>query len=133
MLTFNSIYLLLLIPVFVGWFAQWRVQQSFYKYLNVTNKKGITGTEITQTLLSHHEINIPVLESKRVMVNYYNPQDKTLHISGKVARNKSITSMGIVAHEVEHALQDKQGCRFMVLRNKMAKNLALLGQFSPLV
>jgi len=133
MLTFNSIYLLLLIPVFVGWFAQWRVQQSFYKYLNVTNKKGITGTEITQTLLSHHEINIPVLESKRVMVNYYNPQDKTLHISGEVARNKSITSMGIVAHEVEHALQDKQGCRFMVLRNKMAKNLALLGQFSPLV
>jgi Zn-dependent membrane protease YugP len=67
------------------------------------------------------------------MLNYYNPQGKTLHLSEKIAEHDSITSISIVAHEVEHALQDKQGCKYMVMRNRMAKSLAIMGQFSPLI
>jgi len=133
MLPFNPIYLFLIIPIFLGWFAQWRVRQSYQKYLKIPSKKGIKGTEVTKTFLSHHHLNIPILETTSPMLNYYNPQSKTLHLSEQIAENDSITSMGIIAHEVEHAVQDKQGCKFMVLRNKMAKSLALMGQFSPLV
>ena len=133
MLPFNPIYLFLIIPIFLGWFAQWRVRQSYQKYLEIPSKKGIKGLEIAKTFLSHHHLNIPILETKSPMLNYYNPQSKTLHLSEQIAENDSITSMSIVAHEVEHAVQDNQGCKFMVLRNKMAKSLALMGQFSPLV
>jgi uncharacterized protein len=133
MLAINPIYLLLIVPIFVGWFAQWRVRQSFQKYLKVSNKKGIKGSEVAKALFSHHNLNIPILLTKSSMLNYYNPQGKTLHLSEQIAEYDSITSMSIVAHEVEHALQDKQGCKFMVLRNKMAKSLAVMGQFSPLV
>lgn len=133
MLPFNPMYLLLIIPIIAGWVAQRRVNESFDRYLKISNKKGISGKEVADIILSHHDLNIPVLQSKKPMLNYYNPQDKTLHLSAQISKKDSITSMGIVAHEIEHALQDKQGSRFMVLRNKMAKNLAYLGQFSPLV
>lgn len=133
MLSFNPMYLLLIIPVIAGWLAQWRVSESFNRYMKIGNKKGISGKEIADIILSHHDLNIPVLQSKNPMLNYYNPQDKTLHLSSQISKKDSITSMGIVAHEVEHALQDKQGCRFMNLRNKIAKILAIMGQFSPFV
>lgn len=133
MLTFNPIYFLLIVPALLGWFAQWRVRQIYSKYLKIPNKKKIKGTEVAEAFLSHHGLNIPVLQTKKFMVNYYNPQSKTLHLCEQVAEHFSITSMGIVAHEVEHAAQDHQGCRFMVLRNKMARSLAVMGQFSPLL
>ena len=133
MFSFDPMYLLLIIPVMVGWFAQWRVQQVYQKFLEISTKKGIKGIDVAKTLMAYHHLNIPVLQTRKPMLNYYNPQGKTLHLSGKIAEHDSITSMGIVAHEVEHAVQDHQGCRFMVLRNKMAKSLAVMGQFSPLI
>ena len=133
MLPFDSIYLLLIIPVLVGWFAQWRVRQIYNRYLRIPTRKGIKGIEVAKAIMSYHHLNIPVLQTGKPMLNYYNPQGKTLHLSERIAEHGSITSMGIVAHEVEHAIQDHQDCRFMVLRNKMAKLLAIMGQFSPLI
>lgn len=133
MLPFNPIYLLLIIPTLLGWFAQWRIHQIYYRYLEIPNKKKIKGTEVAEAFLAYHGLNMPVLQSKKSMLNYYNPQTKTLHLCEQISKSHSITSMGIVAHEVEHAAQDHQGCRFMNLRNKMAKSLAVMGQFSPLV
>lgn len=128
----NPLYFLLIIPALLGWLAQWRVKKIYSQYLNVPNKKAIKGTDVAKAFLSYHNLNIPILQTKQYMVNYYNPQSKTLHFCDQVAENSSITSMGIVAHEVEHAAQDHQGCRFMVLRNKIARVLAIMGQFSPL-
>ena len=133
MLNFNYIYFLLIIPALLGWFAQWHVRQIHTRYLKIPNKKKVKGTEVAESLLSHHDLNIPVLQTKSFLINYYNPLSKTLHLSEQVAKHYSITSMGIVAHEVEHAVQDHQGSRYMVLRNKMAKSLAVMGQLSPLI
>ncbi len=133
MMSFNPFYLLLIIPALLGWFAQWRIREAYFRYLKIPNKTNLKGTEIAQVLLSYHGLNMPVFQIKKPMLNYYHPQTKTLHLCQQIAENPSITSMGIVAHEVEHAVQDHQGCRFMVLRNKLAKSLALMGQFSPLV
>jgi Zn-dependent membrane protease YugP len=41
--------------------------------------------------------------------------------------------LGIVAHEVEHVVQEHQGFQLMNLRNRMARILAIMGQLSPLV
>jgi Zn-dependent membrane protease YugP len=97
------------------------------------NKKGIKGGEIAKVLLAYHNLNLSVLQNKRKMVNYYNPQNKTLNFCTNIAELASITSLGIVAHEIEHAVQDRQGFRFMNLRNKLAKSLAIMGQLSPLI
>jgi Zn-dependent membrane protease YugP len=133
MLTFQPIYLLLVIPVFLGWFAQWRLQQVYYHYLQVPNKKGKNGMEIVQDLLSFYQLNLPVLQTNKKLLNYYNPQNRTLHLCKNIIESSSITSLGIVAHEVEHAVQEDRGFLLMNLRNRMAKPLAFMGQLSPLV
>lgn len=133
MLTFQPIYLLLVIPVLLGWFAQWRLQQVYYHYLQVPNKKGKNGMEIVQDLLSFYQLNLPVLQTNKKLLNYYNPQNRTLHLCKNIIESPSITSLGIVAHEVEHAVQEDRGFLPMNLRNRMAKPLALMGQLSPLI
>ena len=133
MLTFQPIYLLLVIPALLGWFAQWRLRHIYYHYLKVPNKKGKNGMEIVQDLLSFYQLNIPVLQTNKKLLNYYNPQNRTLHLCKNIIESPSITSLGIVAHEVEHAVQEERGFMPMRLRNRMAKPLALMGQSSPLV
>ena len=133
MLTFQPIYLLLVIPALLGWFAQWRLRQVYYHYLQVPNKKGKNGLEIVRDLLSFYQLNLPVLQTNKKLLNYYNPQNRTLHLCKNIIESPSITSLGIVAHEVEHAVQEERGFMPMRLRNRMAKPLALMGQLSPLV
>lgn len=133
MLTFQPIYLLLVIPALLGWFAQWRLRQVYYHYLQVPNKKGKNGLEIVRDLLSFYQLNLPVLQTNKKLLNYYNPQNRTLHLCKNIIESPSITSLGIVAHEVEHAVQEERGFMPMRLRNRMAKPLALMGQSSPLV
>lgn len=133
MLTFQPIYLLLIIPALLGWLAQWRLRQVYYHYLQVPNKKGKNGLGITQDLLSFYQLKLPVMQTNKKLLNYYNPQNRTLHLCKNVIESPSITSLGIVAHEVEHAVQEERGFLPMRLRNRMAKPLALMGQSSPIV
>lgn len=44
-----------------------------------------------------------------------------------------MTAMGIVAHEVGHALQDTEGYRLMRVRTAMARRLAQMAAVSPLI
>ena len=133
MIIYKPIYLLLLVPAFLGWFAQWRMKQIYYYYLQVPNKVKKNGMEIVQDLLSFYQFNIPVLVSGKKLLNYYNPQNRTLYLCKNIIKSSSITSLGIVAHEVEHVVQEKQGFKLMSLRNKMAGIFAMMGQLSPVV
>lgn len=133
MLFFNPTYLFLIIPVLLGWFTQWRVRKIYCQYLKIPNKKKIKGIEVAKFLMSYHHLNLPVLQTKKSILNYYDPKNKTLYLSRQISEYYSITSMGIVAHEIEHAVQDDQGCRFMNFRNKAATTMAVIGQISPLV
>jgi len=133
MLFKNQFYLLLIIPALLGWLAQWRVQSIYYQYLKEPNKSGLNGSEIVGMFLAYYHLNLPIIANKRKLVNYYNPQNKTLHFSKEILESTSITSLGIVAHEIAHIMQDNEGCKFMVLRKNLAKNLAIMGQFSPVL
>ncbi|MBI3538221.1 MAG: zinc metallopeptidase, partial [Chloroflexi bacterium] len=50
------------------------------------------------------------------LTDHYDPRDKTLYLSDSVARVPSVAALGIVAHEVGHAVQDSQGYAPMRLR-----------------
>ncbi len=130
---FKPIYLLLIIFALLGWLAQWRLRKIYFHYLEIPNKRGKNGREAAQALLSFYGLDIPMLETERQLSNFYNPQNKTLNFCKKIAETASVTSLGIVAHEVGHAVQDNRGFQFMEMRNRFAKILAITGQLSPLV
>jgi Zn-dependent membrane protease YugP len=42
------------------------------------------------------------------LTDHYDPRGKTLRLSTQVAQSQSVAALGIVAHEVGHAMQDAQ-------------------------
>jgi hypothetical protein len=102
-------YLLFMLPPLVFMlYAQARVASAYNKYSQVPNARGITGVQAAERLLAHNGLNqVRVEETKGQLTDHYDPRQKVLRLSATVARNPSVAALGIVAHEVGHAMQDK--------------------------
>ena len=51
--------------------------------------------------------------------DHYNPLEKKVRISEDKLHKKSITSIAVVAHEIGHAIQDKENYKPLLLRQKL--------------
>lgn len=128
------IYLLIAVPALLGWYAQRRVRSAYAKYSDVPNGQGLSGLELAQLLLRQRGLtDVRVEEAPGQMSDHYDPSSKTLRLSRQIAESKSATSLGVVAHEVGHALQHAEGHRFLQLRGNLARRLSQAARFSPLV
>lgn len=115
---FDIWYFVFLIPPFllVLW-AQFRVNSTYSRYSKVPNTQGVTGLAAATHLLRANglsHVNIEGVAGE--LSDHYDPRGKTLRLSQDVARSGSIAALGIVAHEVGHALQDAQGYKPMHIR-----------------
>jgi uncharacterized protein len=117
MFYFDPMYLLFAAPALVlAMFAQWRVSSAYDKYTKIRNSKNITGLDAAQYLLRANGLNLNVAGTPGNLTDHYDPRDKTLYLSAGVAQTPSVAALGIVAHEVGHAVQDSQGYAPMRLR-----------------
>jgi Zn-dependent membrane protease YugP len=105
---FDIRYLLFSLPALaLALFAQWRVQSAYGKYSRVRNMRNITGLEAAQVLLRANGLgDVGVESARRTLGDHYDPSKRVLRLSSEVARTPSVAALGIVAHEVGHALQD---------------------------
>jgi Zn-dependent membrane protease YugP len=105
---FDIRYLLFSLPALaLALFAQWRVQSAYGKYSRVQNMRNISGLEAAQVLLRANGLgDVGVQSARRTLGDHYDPSKKVLRLSPEVARTPSVAALGIVAHEVGHALQD---------------------------
>ncbi len=110
MFFFDPTYFLFMIPPLIFMlYAQWKVNSSFKKYSQVYNGRKMTGAEVAVQLLKANGLdNIKVEQTKGKLTDHYDPTKKVLRLSADVANSPSVASMGIVAHEVGHAVQDKK-------------------------
>jgi Zn-dependent membrane protease YugP len=121
MFFFDPMFFLFLIPPLIFMFyAQWKVNSSFKKYSRVANSQGITGAEAARRLLGANGLDKVTLEGvKGKLTDHYDPSKKILRLSPDVANSTSVAALGIVAHEVGHAVQDKTGYGFMRFRTSL--------------
>ncbi len=107
---FDPLYLLFALPALaLAMFAQWRVSSAYNKYSQVRNARNLTGEQVADYLLRANGLNLNVSGTPGNLTDHYDPRDKTLYLSTGVARTPSVAALGIVAHEVGHAVQDAQG------------------------
>ena len=104
----DPMYLLFAAPALILMlYAQWRVSSTYKKYAKIPNMQNKTGADLALLLLRANGLNdVKVEETKGVLTDHYDPRKKKLRLSKDVYRLSSVSSMGIVAHEVGHALQD---------------------------
>ena len=105
------LYLLFMLPplAFMIW-AQARVSSAYKKYSRVPNMGGVTGAQAAQALLAYNGLRQVKVEGTRGrLTDHYDPRRKVLRLSSGVANSPSVAAVGIVAHEVGHAVQHNVG------------------------
>ena len=77
-----------------------------------------TGKELGLKLLKENQLENVLIESIN-HADHYNPIEKKVRISQDKLNKKSITSIAVVAHEIGHAIQDKENYKPLLLRQKL--------------
>jgi len=107
---YSSSYFIYMIPAIVlVMLAQFWVQSAYRRWSRVENSLSISGAQAAQRMLSEGSLYMVSLEGARGQLSdHYDPRSHTLRLSQAVAQGSSVASLAIAAHEIGHALQDKQ-------------------------
>ena len=104
---------LLFVGIIISLIAQGYVTSSYNKYKKIQNKKGITGFEVARTILDENGLkDIYVTEVRGNLTDHYDPGRKVIRLSSDIFHGTTIASASVAAHEVGHALQDKENYSF---------------------
>ncbi len=117
----NPLYFLFALPgLLLALYAQWRVNSAYSKYSQVRNSRNMTGEEVAAFLLRQNGLagTVNIAGTPGNLSDHYDPRDRTLYLSYDVAKRPSVAAMGIVAHEVGHAVQHAQA--YAPLQMRMA-------------
>ena len=108
MFFFDPLYFLFALPpLALMIFAQIKVRSTYNKFSRVKNLRGVTGLEVARTLLYSQGLSdVKIEKAEGMLTDHYDPRGKVLRFSSDVYNSASVASLGIVAHEIGHALQD---------------------------
>ncbi len=101
-------YLLFALPaLLLAFYAQWKVRSTYTRYSRKPNRRGLSGYEVARILLRSAGLDhIRVEEVPGELSDHYDPKRDILRLSRGVAQSRSVAALGIVAHELGHAMQD---------------------------
>lgn len=111
-------FILALPPLLLALYAQMRVHSTYAKYSQIPSVRRVPGYEVARRLLD--AAGLSHVEIERVpgnLTDHYDPVHKVLRLSDGVYNSASVAAVGIVAHEVGHAIQDKVAYAPMRLRS----------------
>ncbi len=118
-LFFDSRYLLFMIPALgLALFAQWRVSATYRKYSELRNAQGLTGADVARVLMRNEGLDYVGVETiPGNLTDHYDPRGKVMRLSAGSSQAPSVAAMAVVAHELGHAQQDKEGYFWLQLRS----------------
>ncbi|NOZ05138.1 MAG: zinc metallopeptidase [Chloroflexi bacterium] len=135
MFFFDPMYFVFALPaLLLAFYAQMKVKSSYAKYLKVPNMRGINGEQAARSLLSANGLDYVNIEGiPGELTDHYDPRSKTLRLSAGVARSSSVAAVGIVAHEVGHAVQDAKAYTPLRLRAGLVPVVNLGSWLGPII
>lgn len=109
MFLWSPSYMVYMLPAFLlVILAQLWVKSTYRKWSQVRNSNNITGAEAARRLLGYGNLLQVTLEGAQgKLSDHYDPRSQTLRLSPAVAQEQSVASLAIAAHEIGHALQDR--------------------------
>ena len=118
MFFFDMRYLMFMLPAMILMAGvQWYVSSAYKKWNQKPVRSGLTGAQAAQRLISRGGLYDVKIEGIRGnLTDHYDPRNKVLALSQSVYQNSSVASLAITAHELGHAMQDKEGYAPLRLR-----------------
>ncbi len=116
----NPYYIIFMAPAFILMMVvQWYVNSAYQKWSKVPALSRLSGAQAAERLINTgglYEVRVEGVSGK--LTDHYDPRDKVLHLSQGVYQGQSVAALAIAAHELGHALQDKEG--YLPLRFRAA-------------
>lgn len=110
-------YMIVLPALILTLIAQAAVNGTYARYSRVLSRKGITATQLAQTLLHSEGIDDVAVERVRGrLTDHYDPNAMVLRLSDSTANSASVAALGVAAHECGHVLQHRDGYGPLMLR-----------------
>jgi len=117
---FDPTYLIYMAPAFlIMLLTTWYVNSAYRKWSRIPARSQMTGYQAAQRLISTGGLyGVQVQAAAGKLTDNYDPRDKVLHLSRGVAESASVASLAVAAHELGHAMQDRDD--YLPLRFRVA-------------
>jgi Zn-dependent membrane protease YugP len=106
---FDPSYILFMAPAFILMLAvQWYVQSAYRKWSQVPARSRMSGSQAAQRLIQRgglYDVRVEGVGGN--LTDHYDPRKKVLRLSQGVYQSSSVAALAIAAHELGHAMQDK--------------------------
>ena len=120
MFFYDPTFLLLIPAIILALYAQAKVKGTYAKFSIVASSRGYTGAQLARYILDDHRMtDVKIETTPGELTDHYDPRSKKLRLSKGVYQSNSVAALGIVAHEVGHAMQDANAYVPLKLRNSI--------------
>lgn len=110
--------LIILSTLALGFLAQMYVRSMIHRYGRVAAGSGYTGAEVAEEILRRNGVRgVAIAEHNGFLGDHYDPLHRRVVLSTDVFHGRSLSALGVAAHEVGHALQHHQGYLPLQLRS----------------
>lgn len=104
--------------------------RTYEKWSQVPNRIGTNGHTVARHILDSNGLtNVKLEVSEGMLTDHYIPGQKLMRLSTN--NQPSVASIAVAAHECGHALQDKDGYRFLRLKALLMPAAAIGNQLGP--
>jgi Zn-dependent membrane protease YugP len=116
---FDPLYWLVIgVGMILSLWASMKTKGTFAKYSQYTTRRGMTGADVARAILRDNGIgDVKVERIQGKLTDHYDPRTKTLRLSEPVYDSASMSSCGVAAHEVGHAIQHARGYAMLKFRS----------------
>ena len=104
--------------ILLAMWAQWKVKHAYSVGNRHRASSGLSGAETAQRILNAYGVvNVAIEPVRSFLGDHYDSSQKVLRLSPEVYNGRTLSALGIAAHEVGHALQDATNYGPLTIRN----------------
>ena len=119
---FDPMWLLISLPgLLLSLWASFRVKRTFHHYSQVRPQSGLSGAEAARELLRRDGVDVRVEPIEGFLSDHYDPSARVLRLSPDVYGGRSLSALGVAAHEAGHALQHAADYKPLTFRSLVVK------------
>lgn len=126
--------ILMLIIIVLPLYANIKINSTYSKYSKKQNSGKLTGKEVAEKILEINGLsNVKVGRINGSLTDHYDPRNKTISLSDGIYNSNSISACAVAAHEVGHAIQDKERYSMLVFRSKLVPVVNFTSRLSSIL
>lgn len=131
---YNLDVILMLIIIVLPLYANIKINSTYSKYSKKQNSGKLTGKEVAEKILEMNGLsNVKVGRINGSLTDHYDPRNKTISLSDGIYNSNSISACAVAAHEVGHAIQDKERYSMLVFRSKLVPVVNFTSRLSSIL